>query len=143
VGGVGATAGAGVATASLALAVSSSSPFFFARTGALMGLALPSLVLSFAVSSPVAAASAFFTGARLAFTFSTSTFSAVSTAVPPPSPLNHSRMVISRPTETGDMWFLMIASGIPSAWHFATMTLESIPISFASWKSFLLANQHS
>jgi hypothetical protein len=106
------------------------------------------LALSFAPaslppSSPDSVPSAFFAGAFFVFTRSTSTFSAVSTAVPPPSPLNHSLMVISRPTETGDMWFLMTDSGIPSAWHFATMTLESIPISFASWKSFLLANQHS
>ncbi|MGA1017982.1 MAG: hypothetical protein ACO3YY_08365 [Phycisphaerales bacterium] len=64
---------------------------------------------------------------------SRSTFSAVSTAVatPPSAEPNHSRIVWARPTVTGDMWLVM--SGISSAWHFATMSLDATPISLASW----------
>jgi hypothetical protein len=48
------------------------------------------------------------------FACTRSTFSAVSTAVPPP-PLNHSRIVASSPAPTVDMCPLTMVSGMPSA----------------------------
>jgi hypothetical protein len=78
----------------------------------------------------------------LARTFSSSTGADVSIAVAFEPSENHSRMVASRPTETALMWFLMMDSGIPSAWHFSTMAFELIPSSFAISKT-RLANRGS
>ena len=47
--------------------------------------------------------------------FLMSTFSDVSTAELLPSVLNHSRMVVYRPIEMLDMWFLTTSAGTPSA----------------------------
>jgi hypothetical protein len=54
---------------------------------------------------------------------------ATATAVPPPA--NQSRIVAARPAETGDR--CVETSGISSDWHFAMMSFEVTPSSFASW----------
>ena len=76
----------------------------------------------------------FFLVARgfLLFTFSTSTCSVVSIAVPVEAVLNHSRMVASSPGPTVDMCPLML--GTSSAMHLSTIALLSMPSSFAIWE---------
>jgi len=66
------------------------------------------------------------------------------TVVPCSCAENHSRIVASSPAETADMWPFTMLSGIPSAWHFATITLESTLSSFANSKiRFCLAKHRS
>lgn len=69
---------------------------------------------------------------RLLLTFSTSTCSVVSMAVPVPAVLNHSLMVASSPGPTVDMCALIL--GTPSAMHLSTIALLSMPSSFAIWE---------
>ncbi len=94
-------------------------------------------------SSVVSTTGSFFTGAfffaaffrTFDLAFLTSTLAVVSTAVttPPsfPASPNHSRMVAASPNDTA-VWCPLM-SGIPSASHLATTTLEGTPSSFAIW----------
>jgi hypothetical protein len=66
----------------------------------------------------------------------TSTFSAVSTAVPPVAPENHSRMVSDKPTETVEA--ALVTPSICSRWHFSTTSLLVTPSSLASWLILIL-----
>lgn len=61
----------------------------------------------------------------------------VSTATAVPPPENQSRIVAARPAETGERCVEM--SGISSDWHFAMMSFEVTPSSFASWWTLRLA----
>jgi hypothetical protein len=70
------------------------------------------------------------------FASTTSTFSAVSTAVPPAAPENHSRMVSDRPTDTVDA--ALETPSICSRWHFSTTSLLVTPSSLASWLILIL-----
>jgi hypothetical protein len=68
----------------------------------------------------------FFARAR---TLSMSTGAAVCTAVPPPPPVNQSRIVSASPSDTVDMWLVM--PGISSALHLETTSLDVTPSSLA------------
>jgi hypothetical protein len=61
----------------------------------------------------------------------------VSTATAAPPPVNQSRIVAARPAEIGDR--CVETSGISSDWHFAMMSFEVTPSSFASWWTLRLA----
>jgi hypothetical protein len=90
---------------------------------------------SLAASSPFFFLGDFAVVARF-FASTTSTFSAVSTAVPPAAPENHSRMVSERPTDTVDA--ALETPSICSRWHFSTTSLLVTPSSLASWLILIL-----
>jgi len=102
-----------------------------AGRGAGAGEGGASTAVAAAPASSLSFAAFFLDGAFLVFTAAASTCSVVSTAVEGEPELHHSRMVASRPADTVDMWSLMVVAGMPSAWHLATMALDSMPSSFA------------